>query len=136
LSRTPVEPDAAAFPHARQALKVEGTFTLKNSGEVQRLCRHYLTSQPFDRTSPASLAQQVRGHWRVENSNHWRRDALWREDACRLKDPTSACALALLRTTLISLVKWNHRHNFQEVFEDVAGDLSLGLHWLNKRTFR
>ena len=72
----------------------------------------------------------------VENPNHWRRDALWREDTCRLKDPNSACALALLRTTLISLIKWNRRQNFQEVFEDVAHDLSLGLLWLKKHTFR
>lgn len=72
----------------------------------------------------------------VENPNHWRRDALWREDTCRLKDRNSACALALLRTTLISLIKWNRRHNFQEVFEDVGHDLSLGLLWLNKRAFR
>jgi hypothetical protein len=72
----------------------------------------------------------------VENPNHWRRDALWREDACRLKDPNSASVLALLRNALISLIKWNRRHNFQEVFEDLADDLSLGLHWLNKRAFR
>ena len=135
MSRASVEPDAAPFPHARQTLKVEGTFTLKATGQVQTLRRHDVTSQTEDQTSPTQLAQQIRGHWMVENPNHWRRDALWREDTCRLKDPNSACALALLRTTLISLIKWNRRHNFQEVFEDVAHDLSLGLHWLHKRSF-
>jgi hypothetical protein len=60
---------------------------------------------------------------------------LWREDRCRLQTPNSACALALIRTTLISLIKWNRRDNFQEVFEDVAHNLSLGLHWLKKSAF-
>jgi hypothetical protein len=77
----------------------------------------------------------VRGHWSVENPNHWRRDALWKEDQCRLRSPNSACALALLRTTLISLIKRVGRDNFSALFEDVQHDLSLGLHWLNKSKF-
>lgn len=71
----------------------------------------------------------------MENPNHWRRDALWKEDQCRLRTANSACALALLRTTLISLMKWVGCDNFQAAFEDVQSDLALGLHWLNKSKF-
>jgi hypothetical protein len=60
---TPVEPDAAAFSHARQTLRIDGTITLKATGQVQTFRRHYLTSLPADHSSPPSLAQQVRGHW-------------------------------------------------------------------------
>ena len=130
-----IEPDAAAFPHARQLVKVQGTFTEKSSGQTQQLRRHFITSQDSGQAGPKKLGQQVREHWSVENPNHWRRDALWKEDQCRLRTPNSACALALLRTTLISLIKWVGRDNFQAAFEDVQSDLALGLHWLNKSKF-
>ena len=61
----------------------------------------------------------------VENPNHWRRDALWREDRCRIQDPNSACVLALLRTALISLIKWNGRDNFQAVFDSYCINLFI-----------
>jgi predicted transposase YbfD/YdcC len=115
---------------------VAGTFTRKSTGKTEKLLRHYITSRERGRVTARELGAQVRGHWTVENPNHWRRDALWGEDRCRIRDANSACALALLRTTLISLIKWNHRNNFVEVFEDVANDLSLGLDWLAKSKFR
>ena len=49
----------------------------------------------------ARLAALARGQWSVENPNHWRRDALWGEDRCRLRNKNAACALALLRTALL-----------------------------------
>jgi hypothetical protein len=116
-------------------VKVQGAFTPKATGETQNLCRHFVTSHPSDQANPQQLGHHVRAHWMVENPNRWRRDALWREDRCRIQDPNSACVLALLRTALISLIKWNGRDNFQAVFEDVASDQSLGLAWLKKSKF-
>ena len=117
-------------------VKVEGTFTEKSSGKTQQLRRHFITSQDPTKATARQLGEQVRRHWSVENPNHWRRDALWKEDQCRLRTPNSGCALALLRTTLISLMKWVGCGNFQAAFEDVQHDLSLGLHWLSKSKFK
>jgi hypothetical protein len=94
-----------------------------------------VTSQDPAQAALPKLAEQIRAHWSVEIANHWRRDALWKEDQCRLRNPNSACALALLRTTLISLMKWVGCDNFQAAFEDVQNDLSLGLLWLRKSKF-
>lgn len=77
----------------------------------------------------------IRGHWTSE-SRHWQRDACWGEDRCRLRSANAACALALLRTTLQSLVRWAGRERLPEVFEDVSAHLPLGLNWLHRRRFK
>ncbi len=64
--------------------------------------------------SAARLAQAIRGHWSVENKNHWKRDtSLWKEDASRpRKKANGGQVLALLRGVVLRL------HDF-EVFESL-----------------
>jgi len=78
------------------------------------------------------MARIIRGHWSVE-SGHWYRDACWGEDKCRVRNRNIACALALIRTTLLALVKRAGRKSLPEVFEDVADDLDLAIGWLKNR---
>lgn len=78
------------------------------------------------------MAREIQDHWCCE-SRHWQRDALWREDACLLRNPNAACALALLRTALQTLLRVHRQTSLPVVFENVAHDLSLGLHWLKSR---
>jgi hypothetical protein len=75
------------------------------------------------------MAQKIQAHWCCE-SRHWQRDALWREDACLLRNSNAACALALIRTGIQTLLRLAGRTSLPVVFEDVAHDLSLGLGWL------
>jgi len=71
----------------------------------------------------------------VENPNHWRRDALWGEDRCRLRNPNAACVLALLRTALLRpVLRWGWG-SAPEVFEHVSARLSRGLDLLSIRSF-
>lgn len=94
-----------------------------------------MTSLTAAQAGPARLAGMIRGHWTSE-SRHWQRDACWGEDRCRLRSANAACALALLRTTLQSLVRWAGRERLPEVFEDVSAHLPLGLNWLHRRRFK
>ena len=46
---------------------------------------------------PAQWHRLIRGHWGgVENRNHWSKDAIWREDATRSRNPNLVGNLALL----------------------------------------
>jgi hypothetical protein len=138
LSRVSVDPQSTDFPEAKQLLRSHNDTTLGKVSTVpeptpdEHLTRYFVSSCDTTQRSPKSMARAIRSHWSCE-SRHWQRDACWREDKCLLRNPNGACALALIRSTLQSLVIWVGRDSLPKVFEDVAHDLSLGLGWLKQR---
>jgi hypothetical protein len=138
LSRVRTDPQSADFPAARQLLRSRNDTTYKNppknptKAAGENLTRYFICSWALTDKDDASMAQIIRAHWCCE-SRHWQRDALWREDRCRLRSPNGACALALIRATLQSLVHWTTARPLPNIFEDVSHDLSLGLAWLKQR---
>jgi predicted transposase YbfD/YdcC len=50
------------------------------------------------------LAKAVRGHWGIENSQHWVLDVVFQEDQCRARLDNAAENLALLRRLAMSLM--------------------------------
>ena len=138
LSRASTDPQTADFPEAKQFLKSRNQTTHKNTPkdpekpQNQELSRHFISSLDVKDACPQRMAQIIQAHWCCE-SRHWQRDACWREDQCLIRDPTAACALALIRTTLQSLVRWAGRYSLPAIFEDVSHDLSLGLGWIKSR---
>lgn len=127
--------EATDFPEARQLVKVRNQTAHKKTGKTEDATRHFVTSLSPAQAKPRQLHRIIRSHWSCE-SRHWQRDACWGEDRCRLRNPNAACALALIRTTLQSLLRWAGRQRLPAVFEDVAADPALGLAWLNQRHFR
>lgn len=123
---------ATDFPEARQLVKVRNCTTHKKSGKTEEATRHFISSLSPAEAGAQRLAQSIRLHWSSE-SRHWQRDACWGEDRCRLRSANAACALALIRTSLQTLVRRVGRNSLPAVFEDVADDLALGLGWLKQR---
>lgn len=138
LSRVSTDPQSADFPETKQFLKSRNRTTVKkrsaepNHEAEENLVRHFVASWELKDKSDQAMAEMIRAHWCCE-SRHWQRDACWREDKCLLRKANAACALALIRATLQSLVRWVRRESLPAVFEDVAHDLSLGLGWLKSR---
>jgi hypothetical protein len=75
------------------------------SEELKTETRYFITSLGREQKSVAQLAAAVRGHWSVENRNHWKRDAsYWKEDASRpRKKASGGQTLALLRGAVLRL---------------------------------
>jgi predicted transposase YbfD/YdcC len=158
LSRVEIDPQNAVFPEAKQLLrsrnqttsKKEPAAEVKSTGQEppekgeatkakekaepkpEELTRYFISSLDATPTSEAAMAQKIQAHWCCE-SRHWQRDAVWREDACLLRKANAACALALIRTALQTLLCLAGRKSLPVIFEDVAHDLSLGLDWLKSR---
>jgi predicted transposase YbfD/YdcC len=86
-------------------VRAQRTVTSKKSGAALTGSRLFISSIAYRRGGAAHMAKLVRGHWSVENNIHWLRDAVGREDSCRCRDRNQACALALLRTALLALVR-------------------------------
>ena len=115
------------FPHVRQAVRAERTVTNKKTGAVTGGVRQYISSiAPGERT-PRQMARLVRGHWSVENNIHWLRDAVGREDNCRQRHPGAACALALLRTTLLAPVRAAGHESLTLFHESCAENRALAV---------
>ena len=53
----------------------------------------------------AWLLEIVRGHWTIENGNHYVRDRTYDEDRCQVRNPNSAQILATLRSLARFLAK-------------------------------
>ena len=132
------DPQTADFPEAKQFLKSRNQTTFKNAPAEasadgkENLTRHFVASWSYEAKSDQAMARMIQAHWCCE-SRHWQRDVCWQEDKCLIRNPNTACALALIRTSLQSLVRWAGRDSLPSVFEDVAHHLSLGLGWLKNR---
>jgi hypothetical protein len=135
VSGAGVEPDALPFPGARQVFDTRHTTTYKKDAKTTQHIRFFVTSLTPSEAQAARLAALARGQRSVENPNHWRRDVLWGEDCCRLRNKNAACALALLCIVLLRPVLRCGWEPTKTVFERVAAFPSHGLQLLTKRSF-
>ncbi len=105
LARVDLDQDISSFPGARQFVRITREWVETNSDEFKSETRHFITSLERGRRSAARVAQAIRGHWSVENKNHWKRDtSLWKEDASRpRKKASGGQVLALLRGAILRL---------------------------------
>jgi predicted transposase YbfD/YdcC len=71
--------------------------------QVSTECRYFLCSFPdHDR-----FATVVRGHWGIENQQHWVLDVQFGEDGCRTRSDHSAENLALIRRVALNMLRHN-----------------------------
>ena len=64
---------------------------------------YLLSSQPRAALSPSEMLQADRGHWGIETSLHLRLDVIAGEDRSRVRHPTSALNLAMIRRAVVSI---------------------------------
>ncbi len=81
--------------------RVESTRLIGDQASTE--CRYFLCSFP-DRDRFATV---VRGHWGIENQQHWVLDVQFGEDACRTRSDHSAANLALIRRVALNLLRHN-----------------------------
>ena len=71
--------------------------------EISTECRYFLCSL----TDQRRFAATVRGHWGIENQQHWVLDVQFGEDACRTRRDHSAENLALIRRVALNVLRHN-----------------------------
>ncbi len=70
--------------------------------DTSRETRYYLTSLPGD---AAVVGDAVRGHWGIENRQHWVLEIAFREDESRVRQGHADRNLALLRRLALNLLR-------------------------------
>jgi len=101
LWATLVTPEEVGFCGAAQVVRIHRHFTElsthKESDETV-LGISSLLPQAEPSQNAAWLLDIARGHWTIENSNHYVRDRTYDEDRCQVRDPNSARILTTLRS--------------------------------------
>ena len=119
----------------RSVVVVRSEFTVKKTGQTTTETRYYLSSLAPKERTPEQWQQLIRGHWGgVEIRNHWRRDAVWGEDASRTRHPTALANLALLRNALFALLPEHYPHlSHPEIHERLHSHPAAALRVLRSR---
>jgi predicted transposase YbfD/YdcC len=101
----PISPVNAGLPGARSTITIQRDWTGKKDPlQTQKNhTRHFLSSLAPQEKRRATGA--ARGHWSVENRNHYKRDvSAWQEGRHRHRKPNAALNLALTRNVLLALI--------------------------------
>jgi hypothetical protein len=108
-----VQAETIGLPFAQSIILVTRTVTETKPGSQPttgtRLCVSSLVC-PSNASKKAPRAANAfagvkRGHWSIENKNHWKKDALWGDDTPRQKSGKVAKSLTLLRGALLAQIK-------------------------------
>jgi predicted transposase YbfD/YdcC len=91
------------WPGLAQVLKLQRT-THRHGQETCEV-QYAITSLSPQRADAAKLLALWRGHWGIENREHWIRDSHWREDRCRVRRSRGAHNLAAFRNAAINLLR-------------------------------
>ena len=81
--------------------RVESTRIIGDKTSTE--CRYFLCSF----SDLARFAASVRGHWSIENQQHWVLDVQFGEDACRTRHNHAAQNLALIRRMALNVLRHN-----------------------------
>jgi predicted transposase YbfD/YdcC len=95
------------WPGLEQVMQITSTVTKQSTGKTTTEQVYAITSLPPERGSPQMLLEARRGHWIIENSVHWIRDATLGEDACAVHKGRSSQTLSALRNAVLALVRLN-----------------------------
>lgn len=96
-----VTPDEIAFTSASQIARIHRHFTTVKTGkESEETVFSIMSIRTIDdeKSNAELLLDVIRGHWSIENGNHYTRDRSYDEDRCQVRHPNAARVLATLRS--------------------------------------
>jgi len=99
------------WPGAAQVMRRTSRRVILRTGEVGSKITYGVTSLGRDLALPEQIEAFWRGHWTIENKDHYVRDETMREDRGQTHTGSAPQALAALRNGIISLLRhrgWNN----------------------------
>lgn len=94
-----------------QVFRLERTVRMVKTGVIRHEVRYGLSSLSLCKAPPPRMLQLVRGHWKIENGLHGRRDVTLGEDACQTRTGQVPSLLAQLNSAVLCLMDRAGVHN-------------------------
>jgi hypothetical protein len=104
----PTEPQTIGLAGVAQVVRIDYHTQEVRQGQVIKEThdvRFAVTSYWPQEIDPPGLLALARGHWSIENGQHYRRDRTQDEDRCPVRETTTARNLSLFRSLAIFLFK-------------------------------
>lgn len=117
LTTSPRGVDQAKWPGLNRFLKLERVTTI--AGETTRSVTYAITSLSADQADARTLLAMIRGRWAIE-SLFWIKDAVMREDHCRIRTGRSAESMSILRNSAINFLRALKVPNFAAALRENA----------------
>ncbi len=92
-----------AWPGVKQVCQLMRTTTRKGSTTTE--VAYGITSVGRDQANAAKLLEWQRGHWGIENKEHWVRDEIFGEDRCRVRIDSAPQVLAGIRNLAMNWLR-------------------------------
>ena len=93
----------AKWQDAEQICRIKRIREIKGKKEVQVI--HAITSLSPEAADATRLLQMSRDHWAIENRHFHVRDVSFAEDASRVRKGNAPRAMALIRSTVLNLIR-------------------------------
>ena len=87
--------------------------------KVSQETSYYLSNAALEQVSPNTLFKAIRQHWSIEADN-WVRDATFREDRIRCKEPNRSKTLASIISVAGNLLRQQSKESLKAMQEDLA----------------
>ena len=96
------------FPFTRAIVVVRVKRDWKYKDKKSDEIRYFVTSRQADYHTPNQWDEYVRGHWGgSEIRNHWYKDAIFKEDGTRSRNPRLIANVAIMRNIAVLLIARN-----------------------------
>jgi predicted transposase YbfD/YdcC len=98
------DPEGIRNEEAWEGLKAIGMCYSERTvnGQTSEELRYFIGSRKM---SARRYGDALRGHWGIENGQHWRLDVIFREDDSRIQQRNAQANFAMLRKLALSLLK-------------------------------
>jgi len=97
--------DYVNFPHVQQVFLIERLTTSIKTGKERHELVCGVTSLTPQQASPEEVLNYNRGHWGIENREHYVRDVTFDEDRSKVRTQQGPRMMAALRNLVISVCR-------------------------------
>ena len=118
------------FPHARQAAIIRREIFEISGDRISKEHALILTSRKTEKMTAAEVNRHIRGHWGIENKNHYIRDTVYREDNSQAWAAEGPHALASLRNLTLGLFRLKNANSIKETTEWICRDRMRALQFM------
>jgi predicted transposase YbfD/YdcC len=115
------------FPYCRQVVCIQRLREHIRTGKIQTETVFGITSLSADKASPSQLLAIARGHWSIENKNHYVRDFTFDEDRSQVRTGAGPRVMATLRHFAISILRLQGHANIAKAIRTMAAKPHLAM---------
>jgi len=120
------------WSNSKNIIKVERTTKRKN-GKVSNETAFFITNLEENANY---FNKNIRGHWKIENSLHYVKDVVFKEDRQKIRAKQAPQNMSLLRTFIANIFRNKGYNNITQTIRQIAGNIIETIKLLDIKSIR